>query len=420
MFKENFPQTSLMFNNTRDAYLLNQFYEKYIFQKNFFNYQFDSWKDKVHYGLINKNGDSIYPKNLAFASYNNDNGVTQQNLFFVVEAFKELKKYHRTFLLNNKFEKNSSIYVLLNPTASAVNFDSSYISYVNDLYRIFVDRFLTFSSIKKIYSINDFIKYFISFIKVIASISPFNRSSFITFRKCDPDINGLNISFADENSFDDVKRKANEYFNDPNFYNFADSCKRFGFIIDRNIPWKITADLESPVMVEYYKKFGLQTSDDVLNKLYHVAYEADIESLTNILISFWNLFVDENPINTTAVDLPECGAIKLGFSVNKKIDKQIFDKFFNINWKLRFYILTKIYEFNLNVTQNKFDSLYHESIKINNYYGLNNTLQKINNDLKFLKNLSKPENLSLTQEDFIAKVTSETVFSRSSGLNLNF
>lgn len=420
MFKENFPQNNLTLNNTRDAYLLNQFYEKFIFQKSFFSYQIDSWKDKLHYGLINKSGDSIYPKNVSFASYNNDNSVTQQNLFFVVEAFKELKNYHRSFLVNNKFERNSSIYVSLNPISSAVNFDSSYIQYVNELYRVFVDTFLNFSSIKKIYSINDFMKYFIFFIKAIANISPFNRSSFITFRKCDPDINGLNISFADENSFDDVKRKANDFFNDSNFYGFADSCKRFGFIIDRNIPWKITADLESPVMVEYYKKFGLQTSDDVINKLYHVAYEADIESLTNILISFWNLFVDENPINTTAIDLPECGAIKLGFSVNKKVNKEIFDKLFNINWKLRFYILTKIYEFNLNVTQNKFDSLYHECIKLNNYYGLNNALQKINDDLKVLKSLSAPQNLSLTQEDFIARITAETSFNRISAINLNF
>jgi len=420
MFKENFPTTRLAANKSRDVFLLNQFYDKYIFQKSFFNYQIDSWKDKLHYGLVNKNGDSIYPKNLSIASYNNDNSTTQQNLFFVVEAFKELKNYHRSFLLTNKFDKNNSIYASINPISSTVNFDSLYVAYANDLYRVFVDRFLTFSSIKKINSINDFMSYFIYFLKSIANISPFNRSSFITFRRCDPDINGLNISFADENSFDDVKRKANEFFNDPNFYPFAENCKRFGFLIDRNIPWKITADLESPIMIDYYKKFGLQTSDDVLNKLYHVAYQADIESLTNVLISFWNLFVDENPISSTALELPDCGAVKLGFSINNKVNREIFDKFFNINWKLRFYVLTKIYEFNLNVTQNKFETIFNEAVKLNNYYNLETALQKINNDLKSLKSLSTATNFSLTEPDFIARITSETAINRSSGLNLNF
>lgn len=394
MKKEKIPNRSLNPDSAAETFLLNQFYDRYIFQENFFGYQLDSWKKQLNYGLVNKDGDAIFPKTLSLASYTNNNNSLQENLFFVVDAFKDLKNYHEKFLTINKFDKNNSIYVSLNPVASNIDLNEEYIKFINNLYNVFFGVYLDNQLISKINSLNSFMDVLIEFLKRIVSVSPFNRSSFITFRKCPSEINALTISFSNDKAFSDPQKKAETYINDNNFYAFADHCKRFGFFINRNIPWKIVCDLESPITIDYYKKYGFNNSKEILDNLYHVAYYSDIESLTNVLISFWNLFVQQNPIKKDFQQIVGCDSVNVSSAQNSKITRENFDRIFNINWKLRFYIMMKIYENGLNITQNKFESIFNEAVKLNNYYNTDLALQKINNDIKDLKNKT---NLQLTQ-----------------------
>lgn len=410
MKNEKFVKNSLIPDSAASSFLLNQFYEKYIFQENLFSYQIDTWKKQINYGLINKEGDAIFPKTLSLASFINNNNVLQENLFFVVDAFKDLKKYHEKFLTTNKFDKNNSIYVSLNPVASNVDLNSEYIKFVNELYNVFSGVYLSNQLVSRIDSINSFMTTLVEFLKRIVGLSPFNRSSFITFRKCPPEVSGLTISFNNDKAFSDPQKKAETYVNDNNFYAFADHCKRFGFFINKNIPWKIISDLESPITADYYKKYGFNNSKDVLDNLYHVAYYSDIESLTNVLISFWNLFVDRNPINKNYQQIAGCNSVFVSSTQRIKINRENFDRIFNMSWKLRFYIMMKIYENNLNISQNKFDAIHSEAVKLNNYYSLDLALQKINNDVKDLKNKNKIQLTQVETSDRMMEILTKQSF----------
>ena len=93
-----------------------------------------------------------------------------------------------------------------------------------------------------------------------------------------------------------------------------------------------------------------------------------------------------------------------------KINRENFDRIFNMSWKLRFYTMMKIYENNLNISQNKFDAIHSEAVKLNNYYSLDLALQKINNDVKDLKNKNKIQLTQVETSDRMMEILTKQSF----------
>ena len=68
---------------SRKQFLINKEYNDYVFQKEYFPYQFDSWYDKKLYGLVNNQKNAIYPKNSVLAFNSNTDNFSYKNLIFV-------------------------------------------------------------------------------------------------------------------------------------------------------------------------------------------------------------------------------------------------------------------------------------------------------------------------------------------------
>ena len=109
-------------------------------------------------------------------------------------------------------------------------------------------------------------------------------------------INGLTISFDNTKPTADYKRKANEYIANPEFDHFLASAAKFGFFVDKNFPYSIVADLESPIMRSYAKKRGYFSLNEIFDKCYFKAYTADLESLKNVVLMFWNSYAHNSQV----------------------------------------------------------------------------------------------------------------------------
>lgn len=405
---------NIIFNNIIDNYTINKFYQDYVLQKEYYPYQFDGWNDKKLYGLIDKQGRALYPKNNFIEIIGNTNSSTQEAFVFVGDAFNDLTKYHFGFSNTNKFEKNGSIYIDLNIQKGAINVDELYYEYMNSIYKVFYS-FFALNNQTKIKNFSSFIEILLPFFKVITKFSPINRSEFIKSKGCSPNINGLNLDLLDTKVFTNTERKASTYLSDPNFDIFIDSARRFGFYVDKNIPWRLVADLESPVMKSYYRKYGLNNLDDVIKNCYHIAYYSDMDVLKSVIISFWNTYASSVVSITSQQQQQGCASLFAETNILQQFDETYFDQHFNINWLIRLYIYTRVLETKLQIKQSKFEFLFEESVKINKYVGRDQAMDYINSriaellnkDAEQKKNLTTPEDvikmLSVEQSNFVSE-----------------
>jgi len=364
--KAAIPET-LYGNDAFSKYNSNKLYEDNILDSRFYPYIFDSWRSGKTYGLVDNKGYALIPKQSALRSYTNDNGVFQENLAFVVNAYEDLKKYQATLTQTNKFDANSSLYTKVNAVSSYKVLDDNYIPHVQNVYDVFLASQLTEDKKAKIDNIDRFMKELVVFLTVSSKSIPLTRSSYISSRWSPLELNGITINIAQSAPFSNLKNKVDSYINDPNFNTFLESAKRFGFLVDKNAPWRIVADLGSPVMADYYKVYGLKSADDVLNKFYFKAHESDIETLKSVLLSFWNAYVKNNVLNIKADFVGKCDKLFASVSINSQAQMSKFLQTYNDEWFIRFYTYIKILEANINISQSKFEAMYLEAVKLNKY-----------------------------------------------------
>ena len=98
-----------------------------------------------------------------------------------------------------------------------------------------------------------------------------SKSCYLLANSLSPDTTGLSISFS-EDKHDDDRLKITKWINDPNFQFFVNTAAKYSFFVDKNAPWRIVADLGSPVMLEYCKTFGALNINNVFNNFYDVSH----------------------------------------------------------------------------------------------------------------------------------------------------
>jgi hypothetical protein len=401
------PQTNNILSGISQQFILNKFYKEKIFNKEYYPYQLDTWYDKKKYGLVDNKKRSLIPKSELIASYQNDSGISNSNIGFVTDAFLDMKKYNEDFFRGNKLDKNGSIYLTLNPVSTHVDIDDEYINFINSLYDIFANKFLTEKGKKELKDINLFMKYFIEFIKISYTSVPLTRSEFIKSFICPSAVSGLEINFDEVNILNDIRLKTETYVNDNNFNHFVETARRYGFFVDKNAPWKIIADLESPVMKKYYKNFNVNSAEEVLANFYYVAYHSDLETLATVLVSMWNSFVSTEPLSIKNEKINGCKNLFTEVGNKKQIDLPTFNKLFNINWLIRLYLFIRCLENSLKINQTKFENIYLEAIKINKHISTIQTTEYINETINELKTNSSIATSDLTKADEVSRLLVE-------------
>ena len=380
-----------------------RYYNNNILDKRFYPYGIDTWADKPFYGLKDNNNVAVYPKQGAMKKYTNDNGIVHYNLVFVVDAFQDLRAYHKELLKTEKFDKRSNVFINLGCKKSTAELDDAYLPYVQKMYDIFKTS-LTASELNNIKNIDNFMAHVLKFLRLSLNYIPINRSTFIGNRLCPQELNGITIYIDTNANWSDIESKVKSYINDPNFNTYVDSARRYGFMVDRNIPWRIIADLESPVMQDYYKKYSIKNTNDIFGSLYHRAQESDIEVLKNVLLSFWNTFASENSLNVKNDLAGRCDKLFSHVTTNSQINFQTFTGHFKQEWFIRFYLYTKILEDKIDITQNKFESIYHQALKLNKYASENASINYINSQLTQIQSRNTVKKEDLTDIDLVVKL----------------
>lgn len=383
------------FMPTRIKFLQREAYQKEVLPSEYYNYYANLWYTNYFYGRIDEKNNPIYvdeEENLKLFDLQQKEIAA---LDFVVDAFTDMKFYFDDLVRCGKISPQSSYYNI-NPQKAYVSPKEIYKKYLTNFVNQIYLKLGNDPTKKNIKTFNDYLKVFLEHITKETNTSPVTFSTFIISNLNDPMSSGLMIEIeAPKNAtYDDDQKKVQFFTNDPNFDAFLDSAKRFGFMVDKNVPWRLIADLESPAMKKYMGNYLVLNStkfmtnrQDVFKTKYKKAHLLDIELLRIILKDSYNFFASEIPVGIADKFNKTCSKTIIETTERKQLsdmqlEEQCDQYFFN-----KLYVFLKNAETKKNLTQKEFEQLSLSANQISKYISQDSSLEFMFSNFKALENL---------------------------------
>ena len=283
---------------------------------------------------------------------------------FVMDAQTDFFYYWDFLKKTNKLSKNSILYNI-GLTTGSVDFEDAYFSYMNGNYASFTQHLKN----KKIEirNFDHFLEQFINFVDFATPSYVFTFSSFVTSRMADPHISGLCFDVKSLDAGDD-NEKFQKIITDPNYAIFKKTATKHGFFIDKHVPWRLYADIDSPAMIPYMQDYAL-TQDNLYTTNFQLAMNYDLYFLKNYLVKFYNTTISTSKViqkkefkicektGNTVVKHTNMYVLYMDdatISNNPEFDEKI----------MKLYVYLKGRENNYNWDQNKFDSITNTFIEL--------------------------------------------------------
>jgi len=255
----------------------------------------DLWYDKLYFGRVDRIQNGIILKQQS------DNlkqlGNPEDNVFalnFVADAFNDLQANLLKAGNANLINKNHTVFYEINATKGLHDFSADLRTLRNTL----KSRFHAWiaSDVRTQESIVDFYSYIEelrNYLKAQVYTDPITRSGYVTSNSSSPLISGLVIEVGSGDCGDD-KKKFDKFMRDPNFNYFAKAARKYGFLVDRNAPWRLIADPFSLPMLGYLDAYGVN-EQSFFATYYHRTFHVDLENLREDLRFLYNEFVLRHP-----------------------------------------------------------------------------------------------------------------------------
>ena len=280
-------------------------------------------------------------------------------LNFVADAFVDLQRYWTSRVI-----RDSSYNADKGPLQDIQAYSGwlSIHELFHDSYKITYDGFtsrngfLRTSRDEKIVDFDGFLRVFREYIQIQTPARSFTRSGHVISKYCTPSISGLMIDIVPDPDHGDDYAKYVGYVKDDNFHLYVDAARRFGFAIDLNAPWRLIADIESPQMKAYLKKYGVYDLDGFFKSYYIPTHRYDIEAFSVYMMNIYNSYVAASP--NIRVKVP-CGSgeTKWKLVARKPLSVEKFERDYPKKWWIRMYTWLRAKESELAWSQIKFEQV---------------------------------------------------------------
>lgn len=302
IFKDSNEYEARDLFNTRDSFKKNAYSN---FKDKYQVILSDQLFEKPFFGRVDSNNNSIFvsEKFLKELSPKLKSFMYVQD--FVKDAFSDLDDYYKRGLATKKIKTSGTPYAGLVPRKTFISVHKQYSDYVNKFTNILVPYIRRTYLSKEILGIEDFIDAFMGFLKEQPGDVIFTRSKYISSSLCSSMISGLSISLTMDDHSNDLA-KYNSYIQDSNFPFFLESCRRHCFVVDKNAPWMIHFDFESPYAKNYLDKYNLPNFNTVLESRFYKAYYSDIQIIKSFLVHAYAVYISAENVASFVVDIDGC------------------------------------------------------------------------------------------------------------------
>ena len=357
----------------------------------------DIWNTTVEYGKTDIVGMPVYLSEIYLKQFRSANAQDLFAINYVVDLFEEMvfnaEDYIRkanTILPVEQLENQSMFpFTVAKAWQSATGLYHEHIAF---LYEMFTAEYLS-DKHSQILVFEHFVKKFIDFCHIAAEDTPITFSSFIQSSLCPINVNGYTIEVATTN-YDNDEEKFSNFFLSPFFEIYRRMAMAHGFMIDKNVPSRLIANLNHPKMRQGAQR-EVMTGEDftmksLMNKMYKNVYVSEIEMLKFYMASFYNNYVKYLPtVDIPYVKVCKFGDARLHVGTATREPLQAFgtDMFLDVSspyysdysdkfW-LNFYYQIKIVENKINKDPAEKSADMRALISYYNTYGLQKTVKKI-------------------------------------------
>jgi hypothetical protein len=200
-------------------------------------------------------------KGLTAATEGNASSLTA--LAFVADAFNDLTLQFQKSLLAGKISAEETY--LTAPKAYKAYEDPKllYGKHLDSVIRGTREHFT--KSNKHFKDFDEFIPLFMNALRVVTKKYPYTYPGYIKHRLCPITVSGLAIEIAPLN-FSNDEDKVNFFINSRNWHFYLNACRAYGFLVDRDAPWRLVADIGSSTMLTYARAYGMRSTDTVLDQ----------------------------------------------------------------------------------------------------------------------------------------------------------
>jgi len=254
--------------------------------------------EKPFYGKVDIHGTPIYPSEINMTQL--PGAGLMLALDFVAVAFRDFKNFMDRAMASNQrlFTDMFSSFI---PKSALVNVHQAYNDhFVKNVFEIFANEYMNVPRInRKIRNFDDLTREFLHYTKAMSNELPVTKTAFIVSPFCPNAISGLFIELENLPHGDDLVNYK-RFLSAPSFNRYLKVAANFGFYVDKNAPWRIAANMDSPPMTGiwpdnephptgYMERFGVGLEDNNVFSTYF--YESEYFSYESIKARLWNMYV---------------------------------------------------------------------------------------------------------------------------------
>lgn len=389
-------------NNSQNSFQL--FYQRLNYRITFEQILFvnikepNSFKDTIFvhdlYGKINHKGSPIFidSKNSDSTNISNVKNLSCEKkiklLNFAAEAYDELFEKHKQLVQKNIISPSSKFADIV-PKIGWMSANDQHQNFIS-LYFINFIRYIDANNInKKILNFKSFINIFINFYNLDNVNTLINKSEFIRSNLCTIFANGLTIEFTNDDHGNDLN-KYNNYLKDPNFGPFSELTKQYGFVMDKNYPWRLVFDVNSQTGKKYLEKHQINNLEQLFQQYYYLAEFYDYDTLIVNLINLYNFISSQKKevinIQTEIKNNKICISNKT--TIRKQINsvQELIKDYMTEQELMEIFFYTKCVENNLVSTESEFQQYLSEINTINKFKDKAEAFEHINKLCSMRKN----------------------------------
>ncbi len=264
----------------------------------------DFWDHElIFYGRVDAQGSIVVPRKEKIRALPGGRTKSLFALDFVVDAFKDLKKnvyalQREGCLATENPDGTIELYLAsFEPVRAYKSPMKGYNSQLKRIYNSFLDLYMKGENqYTEVMNFEEFRQAFQYFVKHYLHGMPFNFSSLVISPFNSVLGTGLAIDIAELDAGEDPV-KEEKFLDNSRLKLYQNLAQEYGFYIDKNVPWRLVADLGSAtlkpyIMGRYPEMSGI---DSIFEEYYETATSQDFTLMRSQLIRFYNHFVTSRP-----------------------------------------------------------------------------------------------------------------------------
>jgi len=322
----------------------------------------------------------ILSSNLLLTQLDNEGRTTALDI--AAEAFDKLRNRMLYLATSNRISSDS-FYAEITAVNGYIPWDIGFEKHVAEL----VDAYYDFQQLNErannVTNFSDFIKSFQDFVFDSCPYTSITLASYSLSRFSDPLETGMIIELSSDDPSDDEKKFA-DYLADPNYSLFTEEAAYYGFLIDKNIPWRLVLNPNSAYVESYLEKNGYSSFDSYVERVYVKPNVYNFQLFLETLYRMYSNLVIRKPQYTRFKLSNECdyyNSQEREVVVIENDIVEIVDKVGEDNI-IKLYAYVRFRETNQDLDQKSFNNIMRNAINFKKHVDFSKAIEYIEEKAK--------------------------------------